>query len=53
MLNSWTKILPFIIVQYLARKYCEQIKLEGRSALYVIAYRDTIIKLEKVTPPVF
>ena len=53
MLNSWTKILPFIIVEYLARRRCERIRLQGRSGLYVIAYRDTIIKLEKVTPPVF
>lgn len=26
MLNNWLKILPYFIIEYLAKKYCEEVE---------------------------
>ena len=45
MLNNWLKILPYFVVEYLAKKYCEQISNKGRTAIYTV-FEDSYINLK-------
>ena len=45
MLNNWLKILPYFVVEYLAKKYCEQISNEERTAIYTV-FEDSYINLK-------
>ena len=42
---KWTKILPFFIVKWLAKKHCERCMIGNEE--YVIAYNDTLIKIDE------
>lgn len=41
MLKPWTKILPFFLVERIAREQCERFVLDGIE--YVRPYRRTLI----------
>jgi hypothetical protein len=45
MLNNWLKILPYFVVEYLAKKYCEQISNKEKTAIYT-AFEDSYINLK-------
>jgi hypothetical protein len=47
MMAKWTKILPFFLVEYIAKKICERFEIYGKT--YAQAYRGVLIR---VNPPV-
>lgn len=49
MLANWTKILPFFIVAWLARKHCMRLNwpCENSNIVYAEAYSDTLIQIKE------
>ena len=51
MLAKWTKILPYFIVEWYAKKHCERmtLKMVDGEAIVVNPYSHTIIAIETFT----
>lgn len=48
MLASWTKVLPFFIVEWVARRKCERFDIDWAGKFTVVSpYKDTIITLSE------
>lgn len=49
MMAKWTKILPFFVVEWWARKNCERfLALKGdRTGVYVSPYKDCMLILKR------
>ena len=48
MMQTWLKILPYFIVEYLAERYCEQIS-NKEERIYTAFNNSYILKYDKRT----
>jgi hypothetical protein len=49
-MKAWTKLLPFFVVEWLAKREMERwtIDLAGKRAIVVVPYRGTFMLIEEL-----